>query len=112
MRGFAFTLGLATVLDLLIVFLFTHPMLQSLVRTRFFGKGHPWSGLDPAALGRNVPAYAGRGRVRSVADRSRRRGRDEEPARETLAERKARLAREEAQDTEPSTPSGEREETR
>ena len=111
-RGFAFTLGLATVLDLLVVFLFTHPMLQSLVRTRFFGKGHPWSGLDPAALGRNVPAYAGRGRVRSAAERGRRRGRDEDPTRETLAERKARLAREEAHESESSTPSGEGEETR
>lgn len=96
-RGFAFTLGLATLLDLMVVFLFTHPLLQMLVRTRFFGKGHPWSGLDPAALGRDVPAYAGRGRVRSVAER-RGRGTQKQdgPARETLAERKARERREAA----------------
>lgn len=91
-RGFAFVLGVTTVLDLLVVFLFTHPVLRALVTTRFFGKGHPMSGLDPALLGRDVPAYAGRGRVRSAAER----GRDGEAARETLAERKARLAREEA----------------
>src|SRR5699024_7067439 len=47
-RGFAFVLGVTTILDLIVVFLFTNPLLQSLVRTRFFGKGHPWSGLDPA----------------------------------------------------------------
>ncbi|PMC75731.1 protein translocase subunit SecD [Brachybacterium sp. UMB0905] len=102
-RGFAFVLGLTTILDLLVVFLFTHPILQTLVRTRFFGKGHPLSGLDPATMGRNVPAYAGRGRVRSVAERGggeeRRRGRrrgaaSAEPAREPLAVRRAREARE------------------
>lgn len=90
-RGFAFVLGVTTILDLLIVFLFTHPVLQSLVRTRFFGKGHPLSGLDPATLGRNVPAYAGRGRMRPTAGRTGLSA-DVVPA-ESLAERKARLAR-------------------
>jgi preprotein translocase subunit SecD len=93
-RGFAFTLGLTTIMDLVVVFLFTHPLLQTLVRTRFFGKGHPLSGLDPAQLGRKVPAYAGRGRVRSAAERGDVHG-AEAPERETLAQRKARLAREE-----------------
>ncbi|MDK7742845.1 protein translocase subunit SecD [Helcobacillus massiliensis] len=95
-RGFAFTLGLTTVLDLVVVFLFTHPILQTLVRTNFFGKGHPMSGLDPAQLGRNVPAYAGRGRFRSPDERKGRRSRrggDDAPT-ETLAERKVRLERE------------------
>jgi preprotein translocase subunit SecD len=98
-RGFAFTLGLTTILDLVVVFLFTHPLLQTLVGTRFFGKGHPLSGLDPAMLGRKVPAYAGRGRVRSAGERSAVAGGDEDsgtPAHESLAERKARLAREAA----------------
>lgn len=94
-RGFAFTLGLTTIMDLVVVFLFTHPLLQTLVRSRFFGKGHPMSGLDPAQLGRQVPAYAGRGRVRSAAERGPVDGADDEsPVRETLAQRKARLARE------------------
>ena len=97
-RGFAFVLGLTTVLDLVIVFLFTHPVLQALVRTRFFGKGHPWSGLDPARLDRDVPAYAGRGRVRVAGERGLR-GRDdaEEEAREPIAVRRARLEREAAE---------------
>ncbi len=100
-RGFAFVLGLTTLLDLLVVFLFTHPMLQALVRTRFFGKGHPLSGLDPARLDRDVPAYAGRGRVRGGEERGRtgrtkRNGREdeEESAREPIAVRRAREARE------------------
>lgn len=102
-RGFAFVLGVTTILDLLVVFMFTHPLLQTLVRTRFFGKGHPLSGLDPAMLGRNVPAYAGRGRVRTGSE-ARGRGRAskaiEPETRLTLAERKALAEREarEAQD--------------
>lgn len=97
-RGFAFVLGLTTLLDLLIVFLFTHPLLQTLVRSRFFGKGHPFSGLDPAKLGRQVPAYAGRGRVRPVAERgSRGAASADEEAREPIAVRRARLEREAAE---------------
>lgn len=61
-RGFAFTLGLTTVLDLVVTFLFTHPLLVLLVRTRFFGEGHKWSGLDPTQLGKET-MYKGRGRV-------------------------------------------------
>src|SRR5699024_2848509 len=65
-----------------------------LVRTRFFGKGHPLSGLDPARLDRDVPAYAGRGRVRPVGQRGGLAA--EDPAlrgREPIAVRRARLAR-------------------
>lgn len=62
-RGFAFTLGLTTLVDLLVVFLFTHPVVALLARTRFFGSGHRLSGFDPAHLGRTI-TYAGRGRVR------------------------------------------------
>ncbi len=61
-RGFAFTLGLTTVLDLVIVFLFTHPMVATLARRPFFRDGHPWSGLDPRRLGAKPTRYAGRGR--------------------------------------------------
>jgi len=50
-RGFAFTLGLTTLLDLLIVFLFTKPIVTLLARTDFFGHGHKLSGLDPEHLG-------------------------------------------------------------
>jgi preprotein translocase subunit SecD len=61
-RGFAFTLGLTTLIDLLVVILFTHPVVQLLARTEFFGNGHKWSGLDPERLGaKESPRYRGRG---------------------------------------------------
>ncbi|HSN11605.1 MAG TPA: protein translocase subunit SecD [Propionibacteriaceae bacterium] len=50
-KGFAFTLGLTTILDLVIVFFFTKPLVALLVRTRFFGTGRPGSGLDAAHVG-------------------------------------------------------------
>jgi preprotein translocase subunit SecD len=67
-RGFAFTLGLTAIADLIVVFLFTHPTLQLLARTRFFAEGHKFSGLDPKQLGA-VPLYRGAGRVRSPEDK-------------------------------------------
>ena len=54
-KGFAFTLGLTTVIDVIVVFLFTKPMVTLLARTRFFGDGHRLSGLDPARLGARAP---------------------------------------------------------
>jgi preprotein translocase subunit SecD len=50
-RGFAFTLGLTTLVDILVVFMFTKPLVTILARTKFFGQGHKLSGLDPARLG-------------------------------------------------------------
>jgi preprotein translocase subunit SecD len=62
-RGFAFTLGLTTLIDLIVVVLFTHPMVQLLARTKFFGGGHKWSGLDPQRLGaKEEVRYRGAGR--------------------------------------------------
>ena len=55
-RGFAFTLGLTTLIDLLIVFTFTKPLLTLLVRTKFYGGGHRLSGLSPERLGARPPA--------------------------------------------------------
>ncbi|MFD7560683.1 protein translocase subunit SecD [Streptomyces sp. NPDC059835] len=54
-QGFAFTLGLTTLLDVVVVFLFTKPIMTLLARTNFFGSGHPWSGLDPKRLGAKPP---------------------------------------------------------
>jgi preprotein translocase subunit SecD len=54
-RGFAFTLGLTTLIDIVVVFLFTKPMVTLLAGTRFFSQGHKWSGLDPARLGAKSP---------------------------------------------------------
>ncbi|MEV4543625.1 protein translocase subunit SecD [Micromonospora echinaurantiaca] len=51
-KGFAFALGLATVLDLVVVFLFRHPIMTMFARTRAF--------LSPrvSGLGRALPARA------------------------------------------------------
>lgn len=86
-KGFAFTLGLTTVIDVLIFILFTHPVMQLLARTRFFGSGHPLSGLDPTALG---AVYRGRAQFRApVAPTGRvARSRGEAERRQTIAERK------------------------
>ncbi|WP_258534375.1 protein translocase subunit SecD [Streptomyces sp. PT12] len=50
-QGFAFTLGLTTALDVVVVFLFTKPLMTLLARRKFFSGGHSWSGLDPKRLG-------------------------------------------------------------
>ncbi|MFJ9903041.1 protein translocase subunit SecD [Streptomyces sp. NPDC101152] len=54
-QGFAFTLGLTTVLDVVVVFLFTKPLMTLLARRKFFASGHRFSGLDPKALGAKPP---------------------------------------------------------
>ncbi|HKB29955.1 MAG TPA: hypothetical protein VKD26_03890, partial [Streptosporangiaceae bacterium] len=54
-QNFAFTLGLTTLIDVVVVFLFTKPMITLLARTKFFGGGHRLSGLDPARLGARSP---------------------------------------------------------
>ena len=65
-KGFAFTLGLTTIIDVVVVFLFTKPMITLLARTKFFGQGHRYSGLDPARLGARAPWRSSRtARVRS-----------------------------------------------
>ncbi|NYF10791.1 preprotein translocase subunit SecD [Leifsonia sp. AK011] len=88
-RGFALTLGLTTIVDLLVVSLFTHPMLQLLARTKFFGGGHRLSGLDPQALG---AVYRGRAQFRDpvgVPDTKKAKSSREAARRQTIAERKA-----------------------
>ena len=92
-KGFAFTLGLTTVIDVMIFILFTHPVMQLLARTKFFGSGHPLSGMDPTALG---AVYRGRAQFRAPvaptaktqADRRASRSRGEAERRQTIAERK------------------------
>ena len=89
-RGFAFTLGLTTLIDLAVVMLFTHPMLQLLAKTKFFSSGHPWSGFNAKALG--VTSYVGRGAFRvsgSVPAGKAAKASKEANKRQTLAERKA-----------------------
>ena len=89
-RGFAFTLGLTTLIDLAVVILFTHPMLELLAKTRFFSSGHPWSGFDAKALG--ATSYVGRGAFRvsaAVPAGKAAKASKEANKRQTLAERKA-----------------------
>ena len=66
-QGFAFTLGVTTCVDLAIIIFFTHPLMEWIVRFRFFGEGHRLSGLDPEHLGATSSTY-GKGRE-AVADR-------------------------------------------
>lgn len=50
-RGFAFTLGLTTLIDLIIIFAFTKPMMTVLSKVKFFANGHPLSGLSNKSSG-------------------------------------------------------------
>ncbi len=90
-RGFAFTLGLTTIIDVLVVALFTHPMMALLARTRFYHGGHRFSGLDPDKLG---AVYRGRAQFREPVVVTRGAGvknsgaRKEAQRRQTIAERK------------------------
>jgi preprotein translocase subunit SecD len=49
-KGFAFTLGMSTILDLVVVFLFTHPMVSLLSRSRAFGSAR-FTGLANVRAG-------------------------------------------------------------
>ena len=92
-RGFAFTLGLTTIVDLIVVLLFTHPLLRLLARTKFFSSGHPWSGFDSKAL--EASGYVGRGKFRvseSLASGKADKASKEALKRQTIAERKAEAA--------------------
>lgn len=50
-KGFAFALGLSTLIDLVVFFWFTHPMMSWLAKYRFFNRGHRFSGLSAETLG-------------------------------------------------------------
>ena len=69
-RGFAFILGLTTVIDLIIAFWFTHPVVVLLGRMKFMQGRSKWSGLDPERLGAHSA-------LESISGRSRRKRRDD-----------------------------------
>ena len=50
-RGFAFTLGLTTLVDLIVVFAFTKPLVTIVARMNFFASGHRFSGLSAKSTG-------------------------------------------------------------
>jgi preprotein translocase subunit SecD len=59
-RGFAFALGLSTIIDLVVFFFFTHPMIKWLSQYKFFNRGHRLSGLDAESLGVDRITVGGR----------------------------------------------------
>jgi preprotein translocase subunit SecD len=50
-KGFAFTLGMATMIDVVVIFLFTKPLVTLLMRRAYFARGKKWSGVSPESLG-------------------------------------------------------------
>jgi len=55
-RGFAFTLGLTTLIDLLVVFIFTKPIVTLIAKSNFFASGHSLSGFSAKSIGKSHPA--------------------------------------------------------
>ncbi|WP_433378214.1 protein translocase subunit SecD [Streptosporangium sp. CA-115845] len=54
--GFAFAMGLTTLIDIAVVFMFTKPFVAMLARLKFFAKGHKLSGLDAERMSETVTA--------------------------------------------------------
>ncbi|MGH3738137.1 MAG: protein translocase subunit SecD [Micromonosporaceae bacterium] len=63
-RGFAFTIGLSAAIDLLILFIFTHPLVAILSKSRTFTSPR-FSGLGNVRPDSTQPATRVRGRVRT-----------------------------------------------
>ncbi len=59
-KGFAFTVGVTTAIDLVLVIFFTHPLMTLLGQTKFYGEGRKGSGLDPEHLGVSRESLIGR----------------------------------------------------
>lgn len=74
-RGFAFTLGLTTLIDIFVIFGFTKPLVTLLSRRKFFGEGHRLSGFDASHMG--VTSLPGGRRSSIDSRRSRDRSTDE-----------------------------------
>jgi preprotein translocase subunit SecD len=62
-RGFAFALGLTTVMDVVVAFWFTRPSVTVLARSAWMQKGGSFTGLSPKRLG--VESLAGTRRERT-----------------------------------------------
>jgi preprotein translocase subunit SecD len=89
-KGFAFTLGLTTLIDITVVFLFTYPAFRLITKSKFFLSGNSMTGLqlrDSSAFG-----YTGRGGFRvapTVSAGKVAKSSKEAERRQTIAERKA-----------------------
>ncbi|QWT23361.1 protein translocase subunit SecD [Subtercola sp. PAMC28395] len=89
-KGFALTLGMTTIIDLVVVIMFTHPIMTLLAELPYFRDGHKSSGLDPRQLG---AVYRGRAQFKTPSAAIPK-GKQESASREaarrqTIAERKA-----------------------
>ena len=81
--------------DLAVIFFFTHPMMELFIRIPFFGEGHKLSGLDPEHLGAKSSAiYAVRARtdVRKTKSVSTSSGSTAVGTRKSLAEQRREQA--------------------
>ena len=66
-RGFAFTLGLTTLIDVAVAFLFTRPLVSLFARNSWFASGSAMTGLSPHRLGvESIPVSTGRRRPASA----------------------------------------------
>lgn len=54
-QGFAFTLGLTTLVDLFVVYIFTKPLMTFMARLKFFNSGHRFSGVSDKSSGVSRP---------------------------------------------------------
>lgn len=100
-KGFAFTLGLTTLIDLAVVWLFTYPAFRLLAQTKFFASGHRFSGLELREAGSF--GYTGRGQFRvgpQVSVTKAAKSSKEAERRQTIAERKAAVDASKANDQE------------
>jgi preprotein translocase subunit SecD len=50
-RGFAFTLGLITFVDIAVAFMFTRSLVTKIGNSKWMNSGSPWTGVSPARLG-------------------------------------------------------------
>ena len=66
-RGFAFALGLTTVVDVVVAFLFTRPVVAIMCRSRWMSRGGKLTGVSPDRLG--VTTLTGNRREKGVPRR-------------------------------------------
>lgn len=78
-KGFAFTLGLSTILDLVVVFLFTHPLMSWLSRFEIFSSPM-FSGLGQAAPSGRVAREPSRSSAKERAAARRAAAREQDAA--------------------------------
>jgi preprotein translocase subunit SecD len=60
-RGFAFTLGLTTLVDLVVIFLFTKPLVTLIAKNKYFQAGGRYSGVSPRSIGVVTPTLESKG---------------------------------------------------